>query len=403
MDFNKFGLNKHILKAISEMNYSVPTEVQVQAIPIILDKQNVVVKAQTGTGKTAAFGLPLVQSLFDKQESGNKVKKAKALVVLPTRELALQIFENIKSFSKYSKLKSVLLVGGESIDEQVKRLKGGTDILISTPGRLLDLNNRKILDLSKVEILVFDEADLMFEMGFQNDVLKINNLCPTKKQVLLFSVTMPDKVAEFVNSIFINPQHIHVSPSVVTAQNITQKLFYVPIKHKNELLLHLLNHDLKPVVEEQFERIFIFRRTKYGVEKLEKLLSNNGFSVDALHGSKTQSARKESIKRFKQGKTKILIATDLAARGLDIDHVEYVINFDLPVKPEVYIHRIGRTARAENKGNAISFCSAEEKETLARIQTVIKDVIPVETDHPFELPADAKPQIHRKKSGSKYK
>jgi len=402
MEFKQLGLNKHILKAIAEQNYNQPTEVQIQTIPQVLNKKDLIVKAQTGTGKTAAFALPIAQMLFDKQEASKKGKVIRALIITPTRELAQQVFENFNNYIKYSKLKTAVVVGGLSISEQEKILKKGVDILIATPGRLLDLNKQNIVNLSKVETLVLDEADLMLDMGFIDEVSKINNLCPFKKQTLLFSATMPNKVVELSHSILVKPTEIKISTSVLS-QSINQQLMYVPIKEKNNLLLHLLKNDLLEEIQKGRGNILIFRRTKYGVEKLEKLLSDNKFNVETIHGNKTQLARQDALNRFKTHQSNILIATDIAARGIDIDNIDVVINFDFPKIPETYVHRIGRTGRAGETGKAISFCCAEEKEMLKQTQSLLKETIPVNTNHPFELPVDAKPQIHRKKSGSKYR
>jgi len=402
MEFNKLGLNKHILKSIKELNYNQPTEVQAQTIPLVLDKNDLIVKAPTVTGKTAAFALSIIHQLYDKQERGKKIKPIRALIITPTRELAQQIHENFKNYIKYSKLELAVVVGGLSIDEQQKILSKGVDILIATPGRLLDLNKQEIVNLSKVETFVIDEADLMLNMGFINEVTKINNLCPFKKQTLLFSATMPNKVIELSHTILINPIEINISTTVLS-QSIKQRLFYVPIKEKNNLLIHLLTNDISKELEKKKGNILIFRRTKYGVEKLEKLLIDKGYLVETIHGNKTQLNRQDALNRFKNHQSNILIATDIAARGIDIDNVELVINFDFPRVAETYVHRIGRTGRAGQVGKAYSFCCAEEKEFLKQTQKLLKEVIPVNTGHPFELPSDAQPQIHKRKGGSKYR
>ena len=403
MTFKQFQFNKHIQKAITDLNFVQPTEVQERVIPLITEGKDVIAAAQTGTGKTATFALPIVQKLFDKQEPSKKGKRIKALIIAPTRELALQIEKNIIAIAKYTELTTLTVFGGVDIDKQKSLLNQGVDLLVATPGRLLDLHKQQVLNLSKVEFLVLDEADLMLDMGFIYEVTKINNLCPTNKQTLLFSATIPEKVKDLANQILNEPEMVRIKPSALTAQNINQNLYLVPIKEKNKLLTYLFEHDLKPIVNAENGRIIIFRRTKYGVEKLEKLVIDQGYAVESIHGAKTQAARLDALKRFKRKDSNILIATDVASRGIDIEDVDVVINFDLPVSPEIYIHRVGRTARAGKEGMAISFCAAEEKEDLQRIQNLIRDVIPVVSNHPFELPADAKPQIHKKKSGSKYK
>ena len=403
MDFKTLKLNKHIVKAVAEKNYTTPTAVQQQAIPLILDKKDVIVTAQTGTGKTAAFALPILQLLFDKQEPSKKGRKIRALIISPTRELAVQIEENIKSYSLYTKLKTGLLHGGTAIEPQKLMLKNGVDILIATPGRLLDLFKQQCLKLDNIETLVLDEADLMLDMGFVDDVLKIDKICPPHKQTLLFSATMPSKVVKLASTILKSPEKIEITPKAVTATNVEQKLYYLPIGKKMQLILHLFRNG---VIK---GNVIIFRRTKHGVQKLEDLLKENNYQVESLHGAKSQNLRQEALKTFKaisqkdHNELNVLIATDVASRGIDIDGIDVVLNFDIPLIPETYVHRIGRTGRAGQKGLAFSFCCAEEKESLTQIQNLIGERIPVENDHPFPLDPDAKPQIHRKKSGSKYR
>ena len=403
MDFKDLNLNKHIVKAITEKKYLVPTPVQQETIPFVLAKQDVIVMAQTGTGKTAAYALPILQRLYDKQEASKKGRKIRSLIICPTRELALQIEANFLTYSKYTLLQTGIVYGGVSIEPQKKMLKKGVDILIATPGRLLDLFKQEKLNLSNVETLVLDEADLMLDMGFFDEVKKIERLCPLKKQTLLFSATMPDKVVKLSDSILQDPEIIKITPSALAASNIKQLLYYTPIGKKMQLTLHLFRKG------EIKGNVIIFRRTKYGVDKLEELLKENNHRVESIHGAKSQNLRQEALKTFKEISKKghnelnILIATDVASRGIDIDGVDAVINFDIPEVPETYVHRIGRTARAGNYGTSYSFCSAEEKEFVVQIQSLLKENLAIETDHPFELPADAQPQIHRKKSGSKHK
>jgi len=403
MPFKDLKLNKHIVKAIAEKNYTIPTAVQQQTIPFVLAKQDVIVTAQTGTGKTAAFALPILQMLFDRQESGNKGKKIRALILSPTRELAIQIEDNIKSYSTYTQLKTGLIYGGTAIEPQKSMLKNGVDILIATPGRLLDLFNQQCLKLDNIETLVLDEADLMLDMGFIDDIKKIEKICPPKKQTLLFSATMPNKVIEFSKSILNEPEQINITPTIKTASNVEQNLYYTPIGKKMQLILHLFRTGAIK------GNVIIFRRTKHGVEKLENLLDENNYSVQSIHGAKSQNLRQEALKTFKSiaqknhNELNILIATDVASRGIDIDGIDVVLNFDIPSIPETYIHRIGRTGRAGKTGVAISFCCAEEKEYIVELQSLINTSIPVVSEHPFVLDADAQPQIHRKKSGSKYR
>ncbi|MGB0887893.1 MAG: DEAD/DEAH box helicase [Vicingaceae bacterium] len=395
MEFGKLALNDAILKGLADEKYTTPTPVQEQTIPIVLDRKDVIVSAQTGTGKTAAFALPILQILFSSQDTVKRGKNIKALIVSPTRELAEQIHENFKAYGKYTNLRSAVVYGGTSIEPQIDRLNKGVDILIATPGRLLDLAKQNYARLGRVEILVLDEADLLLDMGFIDDINKINKLCSEFKQTLLFSATMPMKVKALANTVLRNPESVTVSPVASTAKNVQQQLFYVPIGKKMELCLHLLRNTIKG-------NIIIFRRTKFGVDKLEKSLLKNGYKVATIHGDKSQAARQEALNSLKAGEINVLIATDVAARGIDIDNLDAVINFDLPNIPETYVHRIGRTGRAGNKGTAYSFCAAEEKNYVISIQKLITKIIKVVDDHPYPLDPKTKPQVH-KRQGSKHK
>ena len=393
MQFKDLKLNKPILRAISEQNYEIATPVQELTIPLVLAKKDVIASAQTGTGKTAAFALPILQLLFDKQDAGKKAKKIRALVVSPTRELAIQIEESFKTYAKYTNLKTTVLFGGTSIEPQKEVLKKGVDILIATPGRLLDLHKQDCLNLDYIETLVLDEADLMFDMGFINDVKKIERLCPKTKQILLFSATMPAKVIELAGTILKEHETIDVTPKSTTAESVNQALYYVPKTKKMELCLHLLRNTIKG-------DILIFRRTKFGVDKLEKMLKKNGYKVNSIHGDKTQDAREEALNKFKNKQVNILIATDVASRGIDINNLDAVINFDIPNIPETYVHRIGRTGRAGLTGNAYSFCAADEKMYITTIEQLISNTIPVENEHPYPLDPNAKPEVYIKKGSN---
>ena len=395
MHFTELALNKPILKSLYEKGYETPTEVQEITIPLVLAKKDVIASAQTGTGKTAAFALPILQRLFHDQDANKNNKKIRALVVSPTRELAVQIEDEFKAFGKYTNLRSTVVFGGASIEPQKDILKKGVDILIATPGRLLDLRKQEIVDLGQVEILVLDEADLMLDMGFIDDVLKIERLCPEDKQILLFSATMPAKVVQLAKTILKDAERVEVTPTVSAATSVQQVMYYVPKHKKIELCLHLLRNTIKG-------NILIFRRTKNGVDKLEQTLLKNNYKVASLHGDKVQSARQVALNSFKNGEVNILIATDVASRGIDIDGLDAVINFDLPNIPETYVHRIGRTGRAGLLGIAYSFCSADEKEYLTTIQKLIQGAIPIEEDHPYLLNPKAKAPVHKKK-GSKHK
>jgi ATP-dependent RNA helicase RhlE len=395
MSFKDLKLIKPLLKAIETSGYTEPTLVQQKSIPLILEQKDVIVSAQTGTGKTAAFALPILQRLFDKQDAPKRGKKIRALVVSPTRELAVQIQQDFKDYAKYSNIRSLVIFGGTSIEPQIDVLKKGVDILVATPGRLLDLHKQDYINLDYIETLVLDEADLMLAMGFIDDVKKINHLCPENKQTLLFSATIPYKIEQLANSILKEPERIDVTPTHSIAKDVSQVLYYAPKRNKIELCLHLLRNTIKG-------NILIFRRTKFGVNKLEQTLINNGYQVDSIHGDKNQSDRQTALNKFKNGYVKILIATDVAARGIDINALDNVFNFDMPNVPETYVHRIGRTGRAGNIGKSYSLCSADEKSYVKTIEQFINVQIPIETEHPYPLDPKAKPIVHKKK-GSKYK
>ena len=397
MSFKDLKISKPILRAVAEAGYDNPTLVQEKTIPFVLDKKDIIVSAQTGTGKTAAFALPILQSLINQQDAPKKGKTIKALIVSPTRELAIQIEANFKNYSVYTNLTTSVVFGGTSIEPQKDVLKKGIDILIATPGRLLDLHKQDFVNLDYVETLVLDEADLMLDMGFIDDVRKIERLCTKDKQILLFSATIPHKVEQLAQAILNQPQHVEVAQNSSTSKNVAQLLYYVPKKNKIELCLHLLRNTIKG-------HIIIFRRTKFGVDKLEKTLLKNNYKADSIHGDKSQTARQDALKKFKKGDVHILIATDVAARGIDINDVDAVVNFDLPNVPETYVHRIGRTARAGNSGIAYSLCSADEKNYVKDIQQLIQLQLDIIEDHPYPLDPKAKPIVHKsKKTGSKYR
>jgi ATP-dependent RNA helicase RhlE len=386
MKFAEFSLNESILKAVSEERFHTATLVQQKVIPSVLAKKNMVVSAQTGTGKTAAFALPIIQLLSEKLVEEKEVKKIKSLIITPTRELAIQILEKFTSYSKYTNLSTTAVFGGVSLAPQKELLAKGVDILIATPGRLIDLQLQGNIDLSSIDIFVLDEADLMLDMGFIKDVKKIEALCPKKKQTLLFSATIPDKINELANTTLENPVKIEINPENTTAKNIGQLLYYLPKKNKTDLCLHLLRNTING-------KIIIFRRTKFGVDKLEKSLLKNGYKVTSIHGDKTQSIRNKAIENFKNQKSNILIATDVAARGIDIVNVDAIINFDIPNIPETYVHRIGRTGRAGKSGIAFSFCSPDENAYIKIIEGLIEKTIKIIQDHPYPI---AKP-THKKK------
>ena len=398
MDFSDLNLNKPILKAIFEKNFETPTEIQRKTIPLVLAKKDLIATAQTGTGKTAAFILPILQLLFHKQNNSEEKKTIRSLIISPTRELANQIYEETVAFAKYTGLKSAVVYGGTSVDAQEKIINEGLDILIATPGRLLDLCNQDIIDLNSVEILVLDEADLMLDMGFIDDIKKISRLCSEEKQTIMFSATMPFSVLRFAERILSNPERVEIEQENKPTKKIKQYLYYVPKPSKVELCLYLLRNTIQGT-------ILIFRRTRNGVDRLEQTLLKNGFKAEGLHGEKAQSVRQNILDKFKNNEINILIATDVASRGIDIDDLDAVINFDLPNIPETYLHRIGRTARAGKSGASYSLCSPDEKEYVSAIQKAIKTAIPVVEDHPCSVEAKSnqnKSKQNRSKK-SKYK
>tara|TARA_B100000809_G_scaffold264708_1_gene321275 strand:+ start:4633 stop:5868 length:1236 start_codon:yes stop_codon:yes gene_type:complete len=395
MEFGTLALNDSILKALAEQNYSTPTPIQEKAIPLILNRKDVIASAQTGTGKTAAFALPILQILFSDQDFVKGGKNIRALIISPTRELAEQIDESFKAYGKYTNLRSAAIYGGVPIEPQIQKLNKGIDILIATPGRLLDLAKQNYARLGSVDLMVLDEADMLLDMGFVDDIMKVNKLCADFKQSLLFSATMPLKVLGLANSILRSPEKIEVEQVSSAAKGVNQHLYYVPIGKKMELCLHLMRNTIKG-------NILIFRRTKFGVDKLEQSLTKNGYKVATIHGDKSQTVRQEALNRFKAGEVNVLIATDVAARGIDIDNLDAVINFDLPNVPEGYVHRIGRTGRAGETGNAYSFCSADERNYVISIEKLTGKTIKIIDEHPYPLDPKVKPQVH-KKQGSRHK
>lgn len=396
MLFEDLSLSQPIQQAIAELNHKNPTPVQEKVIPEVLRRNDVLASAQTGTGKTGAFAIPLLQLLNKKISGPHKNRKLEILILSPTRELAVQIEENIKSYAKFTEIKSGVVFGGTSIQPQINLLKYGLDILVATPGRLLDLRKQGYVDLEQISVLVLDEADLMLDMGFIDEVQKIIHLSPNLEQRLMFSATIPAKVEYLAKTLLQNPVRVEVDQNSSAAPEVDQKLYMVPKPQKIELMLYVLRN----VVEGG--SVLIFRRTKHGVEKALESLTKNGFKAEALHGDKSQSERSLALNAIKNKEVTILVATDVAARGLDIDLLDYVLNFDLPNLPEVYVHRIGRTGRAGNVGTSISFCSADEKEYVKSIEKLLGGKIPVEENNPYPLDKDATPAVHRKQ-GSKHK
>jgi len=364
------------MRSLNKEGYTQPTPIQEQAIPVALAGRDLLGCAQTGTGKTAAFSIPILQLLFQAKHEKSTGKGISALILTPTRELAIQIHESMEAYGRYLGLKHLVIFGGVSQHPQTEALKKGTDILIATPGRLLDLIQQGFIQLNSIRFFVLDEADRMLDMGFIHDVKKVIKLLPIKRQTLFFSATMPSEIASLANSILTEPVKVEVTPVSSTAQTINQSIYFVEKGDKRHLLLHLL-------ADQSIERVLVFARTKHGSDKIVKDLVKGGVTAEAIHGNKSQNARQRALGNFKSAQTRVLVATDIAARGIDIDELTHVINYELPNVPETYVHRIGRTGRAGASGIALSFCDHEERAYLRDIQKLIGKTIPVENDHPF--------------------
>ena len=374
MSFNKLGLSPALLKAIQDQGYTKPSEIQKEAIPEILKGNDILAGAQTGTGKTAAFALPLLHML---QNAESKRRRVRVLVLVPTRELASQVGESFRDYGSNLRFKTSTLYGGVSINTQIDKIKKGVDIVVATPGRLLDHLNQKTLNLSELETFVLDEADRMLDMGFIRDIKKILKYLPKKKQNLLFSATFSNEIKSLADSLLNSPKRIQVKSNNSTADKVKQVIYPVDKSRKRELLVHCIK-------EENWFQVLVFSRTKHGANKLTQQLNKEGIDADALHGNKSQAQRTRALKDFKDLKTQVLVATDIAARGIDISLLPHVVNFDLPYVPEDYIHRIGRTARAGQEGEAISLVSADEHKLLFDIEKLLKSSIPRETITGFE-------------------
>jgi len=378
MEFKELNIMPSILKALNNENYIVPTPIQEKAIPVVLDGRDLLGCAQTGTGKTAAFAIPTLQLLSEEKNVNMTRRNIRALIITPTRELALQIYESFCTYGKYTELKSCVIFGGVSQRPQEENLKKGVDILIATPGRLNDLMNQKLVNLSHIKIFILDEADRMLDMGFIHDVKQIITKIPDKKQTLLFSATMPPAIERMASTILVNPVKIAITPESTTVEMIDQFLYYVDKENKKNILLHILKD--KSIVS-----ALVFTRTKHGADRVVRALAKENVIAQAIHGDKSQNARQLALNNFKNKSLRVLVATDIAARGIDIDELSHVINFDLPNVPETYVHRIGRTGRAGLGGVAISFCDFDEKELLVDIEKLIRKHIPVVEDHPYPL------------------
>jgi ATP-dependent RNA helicase RhlE len=401
MLFEDLSLSKSIQKAVFEEGYTEATPIQEQSIPIVLAGKDLVGCAQTGTGKTAAFAIPIIHQLHRIVGSSKKAKVIRALVVTPTRELAVQIGQSFDTYGKYTNLTQLTLFGGVSQNPQVDALKNGVDILIATPGRLLDLHKQGFVDLNHLHTLVLDEADQMLDMGFVNDVKKIVKLTPKNRQTLFFSATMPIAIRELAEMFLTDPETVTVSPVSSTAENVEQRVYFVEKTEKRNLLYHLIKN-------ENLSDVLVFSRTKHGADNVVKALRKKDIAAEAIHGDKSQNARQRVLDSFKNKEVGVLVATDIAARGIDIDQLPFVINFDLPNIPETYVHRIGRTGRAGNGGIAISFCSKDEKDYWKDIQKLIKVNVKTIDNHPYPWHSgspttDGNPPKNSNRSGGAHK
>ena len=364
------------MRALHSAGYKTPTPIQQQAIPKVLNGNDLLGCAQTGTGKTAAFAIPILQLLQERKERRTGKHAIKSLILTPTRELAIQIGESFATYGKHTQIKATVVFGGVSQHGQVTAIRQGIDVLIATPGRLLDLMGQGLVDISNIELFVLDEADRMLDMGFVHDVKRVIAQLPTKRQSLFFSATMPPPIVQLAGTILTNPVKVEVTPVSSTAQTIEQVVYHVEKNNKRHLLAHLLTNNT-------IERVLVFTRTKHGADRVVKDLMKSGIAAQAIHGNKSQNARQLALANFKKKVTRVLVATDIAARGIDIDELTHVINYELPNIPESYVHRIGRTGRAGASGNAIAFCDQEEKAFLKDIQKLIGKQVPVVHQHPF--------------------
>jgi len=386
MTFEDLKLIPPILKSLKEQGYTTPTSIQEQAIPLLLERNDVLGTAQTGTGKTAAFSIPIIQLLSS--ESQNKNRKLSTLIITPTRELAIQIADNFSLYSQYTDLKNTVIFGGVKQGEQTKALKKGVDVLVATPGRLLDLMNQGYVSLQDINYFVLDEADRMLDMGFIHDIKKIIAALPKQRQTLFFSATMPKNIIDLSKEILKNPKRVSVAPVSSTAETIQQLLYTTNKSSKTDLLFHLLE-------DPNLDQILLFSRTKHGADRIVRNLRKKKVEASSIHGDRSQNQRQKALKDFKNGKTRVLVATDIAARGIDIDKLQYVINFDIPNEPETYVHRIGRCGRAGEEGIAISFCEPEENAYIRDIEKLIKQKLEVVKNHPF--PQTDKPMTAQEK------
>ena len=393
MSFEKLNLIEPVLRALKTEGYTTPTPIQTQAIPLLLQRRDLLGCAQTGTGKTAAFAIPILQLLHQDELFVKGPEGIKALILTPTRELAIQIDESFASYGKYLRLRHAVIYGGVSQHPQTSQLKTGVDILIATPGRLLDLMDQRFVKLQNLKMLVLDEADRMLDLGFIHDVKKIISRIPSKRQTILFSATMPTEIAKLAQNILISPEKVEVAPVSSTAETIRQSVFFVEKSAKRKLLLHILQ-------DRSITTALVFARTKHGADRIARDLAKSGVRAEAIHGDKSQGARQRALANFKSQQTRVLVATDIAARGIDVDDLSHVINFELPNVPETYVHRIGRTGRAGANGTSFSFCDEDEKEFLSDIHKLIKKTIPVVEDHPYKPLHVGMPVVHKQQQNA---
>ncbi len=392
MTFKSLGLSDALVKAVRKKGYTEPSTIQEKAIPLILEGKDVLASAQTGTGKTAGFTLPMLQILS--QQSKWKRRPIRALILTPTRELAAQVYTNIREYSEFLDIRSAVVFGGVKAKPQIATLRNGVDILVATPGRLLDLQNQKALSLARIEILVLDEADRMLDMGFLRDIKKILALMPVKRQNLLFSATFSKEIKNLAGSFLHHPVLVEATPEYLTAEKVNQKAYRVDKNKKTALVIHLIN-------EGNWEQVLVFTRTKHGANKLCKKMIGSGITAAAIHGNKSQTARTKALAGFKKGEVRVLVATDIAARGLDIPLLPHVVNFELPNVPEDYVHRIGRTGRAGASGEAISLVSTEEKNYLKDIEKLLDQSLDTEIVKGFEPDTSTPTQANTNRSQTK--
>ncbi|MEY2981728.1 MAG: hypothetical protein RL562_1955, partial [Planctomycetota bacterium] len=398
MSFDTLGLSAELLRAVQEQGYTQPTPIQVRGIPAVLAGRDLLAAAQTGTGKTAAFALPLLQKMADEHPNPRGSRAPRTLVLVPTRELAAQVGESFQFYGRHLQQRTMLIFGGVSPRPQVDALRQGVDIVVATPGRLLDHANERAIDLTKIRCLVLDEADRMLDMGFIRDVEKVIARLHEDRQSVLFSATMPPEIVALTKRILHQPVRVEVTPPAKTADRIEQSVYFVEKADKRHLLAELLS-------DGRMVRTLVFTRTKHGADRVARHLTKGGIQAAAIHGNKSQNARERALDGFKNGKIPVLVATDLAARGIDVDDVTHVVNFDLPNVPETYVHRIGRTARAGREGIAMSFCDVDERPLLRDIEKLIRRTVPVVPEHPYRsnvpvaAPPAAKPAQGNKNGG----